>query len=277
MVMFCDLVGSTELSGRHEPERYGLLIERYVSEVRATLEGRYGGQVVGVQGDGLLALFGAPDAHGDDAERAVRAALEVIDAVRALSADTQRDFGEKLAVRIAIHRGQIYRDLESVYGLTTNVTARLQQLAPPDGIVISDDVQRMIGGVFETDSMGPHLVKGVDEPILAHQVVGERSDFSSPPQFPAPPSSTGSLNGSGCRPCGTRSAPAGGTTRRPFCSRGRPGWESRTSPRGSRLGRRRARSSRRARRIGLLRRLGPPPGAETHRIRLGRSQQHRRL
>ena len=186
MVMFCDLVGSTELSGRHEPERYGLLIERYVSEVRATLEGRYGGQVVGVQGDGLLALFGAPDAHGDDAERAVRAALEVIDAVQALSADTQQDFGERLAVRIAIHRGQIYRDLESVYGLTTNVTARLQQLAPPDGIVISDEVQRMIGDVFETASMGPHLVKGVEEPIHAHQVLGERSDFSSPPQFGAP-------------------------------------------------------------------------------------------
>ena len=90
MVMFCDLVGSTELSGRHDPERYGLLIERYVSKVRATLEDRYGGQVVNVQGDGLLALFGAPDAHGDDAERAVRAAIEVIDAVRALSADTQR-------------------------------------------------------------------------------------------------------------------------------------------------------------------------------------------
>ena len=176
MVMFCDLVGSTELSERHEPERYGMLIERYVSEVRATLEERYGGQVVGIQGDGLLAVFGAPDAHGDDAERAVRAALEVIDVVKALSADTQRELGEKLAVRIAIHRGQIYRDIDSVYGLTTNVTARLQQLAPPDGIVISSDVQRMIGKTFETVSMGPHLVKGVTDPIDAHQVIGERSD-----------------------------------------------------------------------------------------------------
>ena len=186
MVMFCDLVGSTELSGRHDPERYGLLIERYVSKVRATLEDRYGGQVVNVQGDGLLALFGAPDAHGDDAERAVRAAIEVIDAVRALSADTQREIGEKLAVRIAIHRGQIYRDLNSVYGLTTNVTARLQQLAPPDGIVISDDVQRMIDKVFETTSMGPQSVKGVEEPIHAHQVIGERSARSATSPFHAP-------------------------------------------------------------------------------------------
>jgi class 3 adenylate cyclase/tetratricopeptide (TPR) repeat protein len=186
MVVFCDLVGSTELSGRLEPEQYGLVIERYVSESRATFEERFGGQVVGVQGDGLLVLFGAPDAHEDDAERAVRAALAVIDVVKALSAGTQRDLGEKLAVRIAIHRGQIYRDLNAIYGLTANVTARLQQLAPPDGIVISDDVQRMIGGTFETFSIGPQLVKGVSDPIHAHHVIGERFDLPAMLPFHAP-------------------------------------------------------------------------------------------
>jgi len=185
MVMFCDLVGSTELSERHDPERYGLLIERYVRDVRSTLEDRYGGQVVGVQGDGLLALFGAPAAHGDDAERAVRAALEVVDVVQALSVATRRDWGETLAVRIAIHRGQIYRDLDTVYGLTTNVTARLQGLAPPDGIVISNDVLRMIGRTFETVPLGQHLVKGVTEPIDAHQVVGERSEEEARKPFQA--------------------------------------------------------------------------------------------
>jgi len=185
MVMFCDLVGSTELSERHEPERYGQLIERFVAVVRATLENRYGGRVIGIQGDGVLALFGAPDAHGDDAERAVRAALEVIQVVNVLSIDTEREVGEKLSVRIAIHRGQIYRDVDAAYGLTTNVTARLQQLAPPDGIVISSDVQRMIGRTFETVSMGPHLVKGVTEPIDAHQVIGERLGVPPSPS-PAP-------------------------------------------------------------------------------------------
>ena len=186
MVMFCDLVGSTELSERHDPERYGLLIERYVREVRATLEDRYGGQIVGVQGDGILALFGAPAAHEDDAERTVRAALEVVDVIHALSVSTQHEWGETLAVRIAIHRGQIYRDLDSVYGLTTNVTARLQGLAPPDGIVISNDVQRMIGRTFETVSMGRHMVKGVTEPIDAHQVISERSDVEARSPFHAP-------------------------------------------------------------------------------------------
>jgi len=186
MVMFCDLVGSTELSERHDPERYGLLIGRYVGEVRATLEQRYGGQVVGVQGDGLLALFGAPAAHGDDAERAVRAALEVVDVVQALSVGTQREWGETLAVRIAIHRGQIYRDVDSVYGLTTNVTARLQGLAPPGGIVISTDVLRMIGHTFETVPLGEHLVKGVTGPIEAHQVIGARSEAQTRAPFHAP-------------------------------------------------------------------------------------------
>jgi class 3 adenylate cyclase/tetratricopeptide (TPR) repeat protein len=182
MVVFCDLVGSTEMSGRLEPERYGRVIERYVTEARARFEEGYGGQVVGVQGDGLLVLFGAPDAHEDDAERAIRAALAVIDAVKALSVGTQRDLGEKLAVRIAIHRGQIYRDPSAIYGLTANVTARLQQLAPPDGIVISDDVQRMIGRTFETFSIGPQQVKGVTDPIHAHHVIGER--FEPPASVP---------------------------------------------------------------------------------------------
>ena len=183
MVMFCDLVGSTELSGRLDPERYGLLIERFVSEVRATLERRYGGYVAGVHGDGLLALFGAPNAHGDDAERAVRAAIETVERVRALSTETEDDFGERLAVRIAIHRGPIYRDVDSAYGLTTNVTARLQGLAPPNGVVISDEVQRLVGKAFDTASMGLHLVKGVEEPLHAHQVLGDRG--GSTPSYPA--------------------------------------------------------------------------------------------
>lgn len=179
MVMFCDLVGSTELSERHDPELYGLLIERFVSRVRDTLEQRYGGEVVGVRGDGLLVLFGAPKAHGDDAERAIRAALETVDRVQALSQQTQREMGESLAIRIAIHRGPIYRDVDEVYGLTANVAARLESLAPSNGIAISDEVQRLVGQKFETISLGAHNVKGVGEPLHAHQVLGERSDAAA--------------------------------------------------------------------------------------------------
>jgi class 3 adenylate cyclase/tetratricopeptide (TPR) repeat protein len=177
MVMFCDLVGSTELSGRHEPERYGLLVRRYLAEVRTTIEDRFGGHVVSVEGDGLLALFGAPHARGDDAERAIRAALGVVERVRTLSAQTQHDVGEALAVRIAVHRGQVYWAADdSVYGLAVNIAARLQTLAATGDVVVSDDVQRMIGHLFESEAGEPQLVKGVNQPIRAHRIVGERAD-----------------------------------------------------------------------------------------------------
>jgi class 3 adenylate cyclase/tetratricopeptide (TPR) repeat protein len=179
MVMFCDLVGSTELSGRHDPERYGLFVRRYVAEVRTTIEDRFGGDVVKVEGDGLLALFGAPHAHGDDAERAVRAAMEAVESVRALSAETERESGEALSVRVAVHRGHIYRDEDdTVYGLAANVAARLQTLAGPNEVLVSEEVQRMVSHVFETEALEPQLLKGLAEPVCPYLVVAERSERS---------------------------------------------------------------------------------------------------
>ncbi|HXW33919.1 MAG TPA: adenylate/guanylate cyclase domain-containing protein [Acidimicrobiales bacterium] len=177
MIMFCDLVGSTELSGRHEPERYGLLVRRYIAEIRKTVEDRFGGDVVNEEGDGLLALFGAPRAHGDDAERAVRAALEVIKRVGSLAAQTEREMGEALAVRVAIHRGQIFRTTDdSVYGLAANLAARLQTLASPNEVVVSEEVRRLIGDLFEIEAGEPQMVKGVADPVRANRVIGEAVD-----------------------------------------------------------------------------------------------------
>jgi class 3 adenylate cyclase len=123
LIVFCDLVGSTELSGRHEPERYAVLVRRYLSEIHQAVE-RFGGEVVSEEGDGLLALFGAPRARGDDAERAVRTGLEIVERIRELSVQTDREIGEELAVRVAVHRGQIYRTADrSIYGLAANVAA----------------------------------------------------------------------------------------------------------------------------------------------------------
>ena len=177
MVMFCDLVGSTELSGRNELERYVLMVRRYIAEARTAIGDDFGGDVVNVEGDGLLALFGAPHARGDDAERAIRAALGLIERVQALSVQTMRDSGEAMAVRIAVHRGQVYRVAhDSVYGLAVNVAARLQNFAAPNEVVISDEVQRMVGDVFETEAGEPQFVKGLDHPVRVHRVVGERID-----------------------------------------------------------------------------------------------------
>ena len=174
IVLFCDLVGSTELSGRHEPERYGLLVRRYITKVRTTIEGQFGGHVASEAGDGLLALFGALHAHGDDAERAVRAALEVVDRIRGLSVETERELGESLSVRIGVHRGPIYRTADgAVYGLTVNVAARLQTLAAPNTVVVSDEVQRMVDHLFEFEAAESNPVKGIEQALRAHRVVGE--------------------------------------------------------------------------------------------------------
>jgi class 3 adenylate cyclase len=188
MLVFCDLVGSTELSGRLDPERFGLLIRRYSAEVRRTIESGYDGRIVGREGDGILAVFGVPRAHGDDAERAIRAALAVIDAVRALSSETMSDLGEPMAVRIAIHRGQVYLEGESdgVFGLAVNTAARLQTLAGPNEVVISDDVRRVVSDLFQLETRDPQHVKGIPDAISFCRVVGERSDRPRPRSAESP-------------------------------------------------------------------------------------------
>lgn len=173
LIVFCDLVGSTELSGRHDPERYGLLVRRYLAEIDQTVE-EFDGEVVSKEGDGLLASFGAPRARGDDAERAVRASLLIVERIRDLSVVTEREMGEELAVRVAIHRGQVFRAIDgSIYGLATNVAARLQTLAGPNEVVVSDEVQRLVNHLFEIEPGEPQLVKGVAEPVCANRVIGE--------------------------------------------------------------------------------------------------------
>jgi class 3 adenylate cyclase len=175
-IMFCDLVGSTELSERQELERYRGLIRRYKDECRAIIEGRYDGHVVGAKGDGLLALFGIPRAHGNDVERAIRAGLDIVAAVHRLSAATEQEIGETLDVRVAVHRGMVYVDSEDddVYGLAVNVAARLEGLADPGTVVVSEEVRALAEGVFELEAGEASLVKGVTEPLRPYRVHGER-------------------------------------------------------------------------------------------------------
>ncbi len=175
-LMFCDLVGSTELSGRHEPELYRALMRRYKEQCRTIIEERYDGRVVGTQGDGLLALFGIPRAHGNDVERAVRAGLDVVRAVHELSDETQREVGESLDVRVAVHRGVVYIDADEddVYGLAVNVAARLQTLAEPGTVVVSEGVRSLTEAQFVLEPQPAHAVKGVKEPLQPYRVDGER-------------------------------------------------------------------------------------------------------
>jgi class 3 adenylate cyclase len=174
-VMFCDLVGSTALSTRHDPEDLRELIGDYHRAVAETV-GRFDGFVAKYMGDGVLIYFGYPQAHEDDAERAVRAGLAVIEAVGKLPAR------ENLSVRLGIATGlAVVGDLigegaaqeRGVVGETPNLAARLQGLAGPNTLVIADATRRQVGGLFDLEDLGPQGLAGFAEPQRAWRVLGE--------------------------------------------------------------------------------------------------------
>jgi class 3 adenylate cyclase len=174
-VMFCDLVGSMPLSTRFDPEDLREIVGAYHRCVADTV-GRFGGFVAKYMGDGVLVYFGYPEAHEDDAERAVRAGLAVIDAVGRLAIQ------EPLKVRIGIATGLVVvGDLigagaaqeRGVVGETPNLAARLQALARPDTLVVADSTRRQIGMLFEIEDLGPQPLAGFGEPQPAWRVVGE--------------------------------------------------------------------------------------------------------
>src|SRR6516162_2309687 len=161
-VMFCDLVGSTPLSTRFDPEDLREIVGAYHRCVADTV-GRFGGFVAKYMGDGVLIYFGYPEAHEDDAERAARAGPAVIGAVGRLV--TQ----EPLNVRIGIATGLvIVGDLigagaaqeRGVVGETPNLAARLQALARPGTLVVADSTRRQIGTLFEIEDLGPQPLAG---------------------------------------------------------------------------------------------------------------------
>src|SRR5499427_7395110 len=173
-VMFCDLVGSTALSVRFDPEELRGEIRAYQNTVSGVVA-RYDGFVAKYMGDGVLAYFGYPRAHEDDAERAMRAGLEIEAAVRNL--ETRGT--ERLAVRIGIATGLVVvGDLvgegsaqeQAVVGETPNLAARLQSLAQPRQIVLAGATRRLIGDLFQLRDLGQQTAKGFAEPVEAFAV-----------------------------------------------------------------------------------------------------------
>ena len=173
-ILFADLVDSTALSMRLEPEAYRLLVGRYRQQVQQAVD-RYGGHIASTKGDGLLAVFGHPVAHEDDVRRAVQTGLEITRDLRSLSERAQHRFGVGIDVRVGVHRGPVYLDIahDDVYGLAANVAARVCGLAPPGSVVVSEGVEPLIGGAFELERRAPAAVKGVDAPLGNYRVVGE--------------------------------------------------------------------------------------------------------
>jgi class 3 adenylate cyclase len=174
-VMFCDLVGSTALSARFDPEDLREVIGAYHRAV-ADAVARFAGFVAKYMGDGVLVYFGYPRAHEDDAERAVRAGLAVIDAVGRLAT------AEPLNVRLGIASGLVVvGDLigegsaqeRGVVGETANLAARLQALAQPSTLVLAESTRRQIGALFELEDLGPQPLAGFSEPQRAWRAVAE--------------------------------------------------------------------------------------------------------
>jgi class 3 adenylate cyclase len=173
--MLCDVVGSTELSARMDPEDLREVIGAYQRCV-AEVVGRYGGFVAKYMGDGVLIYFGYPEAHEDDAEQAVRAGLALIEALQKLGT------AEPLQVRIGLATGTtVVGDLigwgsaqeQAVVGETPNLAARLQSLAEPAALVVADSTRRLIGSLFALVDLGPQKLKGFAEPQHAWRVLGE--------------------------------------------------------------------------------------------------------
>jgi class 3 adenylate cyclase len=168
-VMFSDLVGSTALSARMDPEDLREVISAYQKCVADTVR-RFDGFVAKYMGDGVLIYFGYPQAHEDDAERAVRAGLELIKAVATLKAPAS------LQTRVGIATGPVVvGDLigsgeaqeRSIVGETPNLAARLQGIAEPNMAVVAEGTRRLLGHLFELEDLGPKDLKGITGPVRA--------------------------------------------------------------------------------------------------------------
>src|SRR5215831_10531250 len=181
-VMFCDLVGSTALSARLDPEDMWEVIRAYrVACGRAIAA--YDGMIARFVGDGILAYFGYPRAHEDDAERAVRAGLDIIAAMGKLETRVE----ERVEVRIAIATGLVVvgelksggaSEEQAMVGDTPNVAARLQSLAEPGVVVVSTSTRRLLGDLFTFRNLGDREVKGISDPIAVWAVEGAAASES---------------------------------------------------------------------------------------------------
>jgi class 3 adenylate cyclase/predicted ATPase len=178
-VIFVDLVGSTELSRQLDPEDMRDVLRNYQNAVSGEVA-RYEGHVAKFMGDGVLAYFGWPRAHEDDAERAVRASLDLVETVRKLTTPA----GGELAAHIGVATGLVVvgdllgegaSEEQAVVGETPNLAARLQAIAEPGSVVVSASTCKLLGRLFEVRDLGAVEAKGFDAPVQAWQVVGESS------------------------------------------------------------------------------------------------------
>jgi class 3 adenylate cyclase len=179
-VLFCDLVDSTALSSQLDPEEWREVVRAY-QETCAKVIARYEGHIAQYLGDGLLVYFGWPQAHEDDAPRAVRAGLGMVEAMGQLNARMAQEHGVQLDMRLGIHTGQVVvgeigggaRHEQLALGEPPNVAARLQDMAAPNTVVTSAATVPLLGGFFACQALGTHLLKGFAQPLAVYRVLSE--------------------------------------------------------------------------------------------------------
>jgi class 3 adenylate cyclase len=170
-VMFCDLVGSTCLAAKLDPEDWRNLVNAYLDEASAAVTG-LGGHVLQKLGDGLMSLFGYPQAQENDAERAVRAALAIQCALTEINAKNAGKGSPELLARIGIESGPVVLDATGeVFGDAPNVAARVQAAAQPGSVLVTLNVQRQIAGLFVAEEQGARELKGVPAPIQLFRII----------------------------------------------------------------------------------------------------------
>src|SRR5262245_14702883 len=179
-VMFIDLVDSTKLSSQLDPEDYRDMVRAYQTACTEVIR-RYDGHIAQLLGDGLLVYFGYPQAHEDDAHRAVRTGLEILNAMEALNNRIEHDKGIRLAVSLGFHTGLVVvgemgsqgRQEPLALGQVPNVCSRIEALAAPNTIAVSEATYRLIQGYFECQELGEHTLRGVSEPMRVYHVLQE--------------------------------------------------------------------------------------------------------
>jgi class 3 adenylate cyclase len=179
-VLFCDLVDSTVLASQLDPEEWREVVRAYQATC-AKVIARFEGHIAQYLGDGLLVYFGYPLAHEDDAQRAVRAGLGMVEAMGQLNTRLARERGVQLAVRLGVHTGLVVvgdvgggaRQEQLALGETPNLAARLQGIAPPNTLVVSAATLQLLGGFFACQALSPHRLKGFAQPLEVYQVLYE--------------------------------------------------------------------------------------------------------
>jgi len=181
-VMFCDLVGSTTLSEKLDPEDLREVMRAYQDACAGAI-GRFEGHIAQTLGDGLMVYFGYPVAHEDDAQRAVRAGLDIVRALKELSARLEESQGVVVRARVGIHTGLVVagevggadtRGGMAVVGETPNIAARIEQAAMPGTVVVGERTRRLVGDVFDFEDLGAHDLKGLSVPMDLFRAKAER-------------------------------------------------------------------------------------------------------